>query len=150
MSKIWSNATWNFFHIFAENVNESFYNRNKDICLQIIKTICSILPCPYCKAHATHYMKNITIQHLPTKTHFRNMLFTFHNSVNSRLHKPKFLIQNLTRYKGIDIVRAVDIMCFEMKRYDHPGFFSLTMLKPDYKVLDNIQNSIKKHKRFFL
>lgn len=150
MSKIWSHPTWKFFHIFAENVNESFYNRNKDICLQIIKTICGILPCPYCKSHASNYMKHIHIQHLPTKKHFIDMLLTFHNKVNSRLHKPQFPKKNLIQYKGLDIVRAVDIMCHKLKSFDHQGLFKMKVLASDYSVLDNIQNSIRKHKRFFL
>ena len=75
MSKKWSHPTWAFFHTFGEKVDESFYNRNRDICLRIIKTICGLLPCPVCRVHAMRYMKRINVQHLPTKEHFKTMLF---------------------------------------------------------------------------
>ena len=104
MSKKWSHPTWAFFHTFAEKVEESFYNRNRDICLQIIKTICNLLPCPICRVHATRYMQKINIQQLPTKEHFKNMLFNFHNDVNRRLRKSSFPKDRLILYKKRNII----------------------------------------------
>ena len=152
MSKIWSNPTWTFFHVFAEKVSEQFYNRNRDICLQIIKSICNLLPCPVCRVHATNYMRRINIRQLNTKNNFKRMLFVFHNHVNRRLRKPLFKEHELIKYKDIDIFTSVDLMSVEIKRFNkNPGsLFSIHLIQSDLKMLNNIRSSIYKHKRFFL
>ena len=150
MSKIWSNPTWAFFHTFAEKVDESFYNRNRDICLQIIKTICNILPCPICRVHATNYMKKIKIQQLRTKNDFRMMLFKFHNQVNRRLRKPSFNAKDLGKYKVYAIKNSINLMHYELQRFQKgSGLFAINLTRPDLTMLDNIKTSIHKYERFF-
>ena len=149
MSKRWSHPTWAFFHTFGEKVDESFYNRNRDICLQIIKTICGLLPCPVCRVHATRYMKRINIQQLPTKEHFKNMLFKFHNDVNKRLRKSLFPKDNLVLYKKRNIIHLIDLMCKEIKSFYKTNMFHMSITSPDFTMLNNIQRSIHKYDRFF-
>ena len=83
MSEKWSIPTWTFFHTLAELINNTFYINNTGTILNLIKKICSNLPCPECRAHASLYMNRIRIDNVKTKEDFRMMLFTFHNSVNS-------------------------------------------------------------------
>ena len=149
MSKRWSHPTWAFFHTFGEKVEESFYNRNRDICLQIIKTICGLLPCPVCRVHATRYMKRINIQQLPTKEHFKNMLFNFHNDVNRRLRKSKFPKGRLVLYQKRNVIHLIDMMCKEIKSYYKTNMFHMSITSPDFTMLNNIQTSIHKYVRFF-
>lgn len=150
MSRIWSNPTWMFFHTFAEKVDINFYNRNKDICLMIIKSVCEVLPCMVCRVHATRYMRNITIKTVPTKRLFRKMLLDFHNFVNRRLRKRQYPERALVKYRNMKLASVLDLMCYEIKRYYvAPGPIRFSLTAPDFKVLDNIQLSIKKHMRFF-
>ena len=77
------------------------------IILQIIKNICSILPCPDCRLHATHIINNYKFFHLIRKKEdLKNFVFEFHNLVNSRTGKS---IQNkliLEQYKKYDFRKA--------------------------------------------
>ena len=57
MSAFWGTPTWIFLHTFAEKINESFYLNNKLKVMKMIKTICSILPCPACRRDSNEFMK---------------------------------------------------------------------------------------------
>ena len=151
MSRVWSNPTWAFFHIFAEKVNNEFYLKNHDICIKIIKEICNILPCPICRIHATNYIKRINIKSCPNKESFKIMLYNFHNTVNVRLRKPKYPYHLLDKYKNLDLFSMLDNMCIKIKSmYREHGMFKMTLNKTDFSMLDNIQKSIYKYKRYFL
>ena len=97
--KRWAVPTWLFLHTFAEKVNEKFYLRHIVPCLSMIKAICSHLPCPDCRTHATAYMEHLTPWHIRTRSHLQRALFYFHNYVNRRLGKPEFNISQLRNYK---------------------------------------------------
>ena len=114
MSEKWSIPTWTFFHTLAELINNTFYINNTGTILSLIKKICSNLPCPECRAHASLYMNRIRIDNVKTKEDFRMMLFTFHNSVNSRLRKPMFKKENLIKYKNgrLDVIFSLFISGF--------------------------------------
>ena len=98
MSALWGNATWALFHTFAEQIDETFYQRHYPSCLDMFKKICQHLPCPDCCAHATAYLKNIKPVDVNTKAKLRRMFYIFHNRVNQRLHTPLFPEGNLIIY----------------------------------------------------
>lgn len=114
MSEKWSIPTWNFFHTLAEKINNTFYLTNTQTILNLIKRICSNLPCPECRAHASLYMSRISINNVKTKENFKIMLFAFHNIVNSRLGKPLFKKENLIKYKNgrLDVIFSLFISGF--------------------------------------
>ena len=60
MSKSWANPTWFFFHTLIEKIHPNHYLVIKEEVMAYIKKICSMLPCPDCAQHATHYMTQIT------------------------------------------------------------------------------------------
>ena len=99
MSSAWATPVWFFFHGMAEKVHENFYNANRGACLGIVKSICSVLPCPICRKEAEKYINKITVSQVPTKESFKKMIFTFHNAVNRRLHKRIMPESGLRRYK---------------------------------------------------
>ena len=151
MSRIWSHPTWTFFHTFAEKVSNEFYVKNHDICITIIKEICKILPCPVCRIHATNYMKRVSINSCPNKESFKKMLYDFHNIVNSRLRKPKYPPSLLDRYKRVNLLSVMNKMCEKIKvMYREHGMFKTSLTGADFTILDNIQRSIYKHKRYFI
>jgi hypothetical protein len=90
MTKRWGTPTWYFFHSLAEHIDETFYFNNSQMIFNIIKSICSCLPCPDCTQHATQHLKTISINNIRTKAQFKQMLFDFHNKVNIRTGKPIF------------------------------------------------------------
>ena len=100
MSKNWGTPTWNFFHTLAEKIDEDYYKSNYIKIYDIIKKICSNLPCPECTKHAQLYLKRIRPESLKNKEDFKNMLFNFHNEVNKRKRKPIFT--KFALYKDYD------------------------------------------------
>ena len=104
MSKRWGTPTWYFFHTFAEKITENLFKNNRQECLQLLHSICSSLPCPYCKEHAIDYLLKHKFMEIKTKGELKNFFFNFHNEVNKR---KKLNVQNLTildKYKNASMI----------------------------------------------
>jgi len=86
----WGAPTWYLFHTLAEKVREDTFPLIRKELLNIILTICINLPCPECAAHATRYLNNINFDTIVTKQDLKDMLFRFHNSVNTKKNFPLF------------------------------------------------------------
>lgn len=80
----WGEPTWFLFHTLAHKVKEFSFAQVKTELLNIIFLICNNLPCPDCANHATRYLQGINFDAIKTKEQLKEMLFTFHNSVNMR------------------------------------------------------------------
>ena len=102
--EVWGPATWTLLHVLAENVNEFVYPRIVGQMFDIIKRICSALPCPECAQDATIFLSKVRLHELRTKNDFKNMIYMFHNYVNSKKRKPLFNYANLEIYKRYNIV----------------------------------------------
>ena len=102
--ELWGPATWTLFHVLAEKVNEHMYPRIAGQLFDVIKRICSALPCPECAQDATIFLAKIKVHELKTKVDFKNMIYMFHNYVNSKKRKPLFKYINLEVYKRYNIV----------------------------------------------
>ena len=91
----WGQPTWFFLHTLAEKVNEDkFQDVRKDL-LDIVYSICTNLPCPDCSNHAKIYLDKMNFNTIQTKNDFKNMLFIFHNFVNTRKSFPLFSLDEL-------------------------------------------------------
>ena len=86
----WGAPTWYLFHTLAEKVKDESFSIVRKELLNIIITICSNLPCPDCAGHATRYMNGVNLDSIQTKQNLKDLLFRFHNSVNSRKNFPLF------------------------------------------------------------
>ena len=102
--ELWGPATWTLFHVLAEKVNEHMYPRIAGQLFDVIKRICSALPCPECAQDATIFLAKIKVHELKTKMDFKNMIYVFHNYVNTKKRKPLFKYINLEVYKTYNIV----------------------------------------------
>ena len=102
----WGEITWIFLHTIAEKIKEEEYHNERSQLLELIKTVCSNLPCPECKQHAVQYMKRVNVTYIARKIDLKILLFNFHNEVNRRLKKeiPDQII--LERYKQVDMVET--------------------------------------------
>ena len=102
--EIWGPATWTLFHCLAEKVNEHMYPRIAGQLFDIIKRLCSALPCPECAQDATIFLRKIKINELRSKNDFKNMVYMFHNYVNAKKRKPLYKYSDLEIYKKYNIV----------------------------------------------
>jgi Erv1 / Alr family len=102
--EVWGPATWTLFHVLAENVNEFAYPRIVGQIFDVIKRVCSALPCPECAQDATIFLSKVRLHELRTKNDFKNMIYMFHNYVNAKKRKPLFNYANLEIYKRYNIV----------------------------------------------
>jgi len=100
----WGATVWCFFHILSHVIHEKQYPIIKDQLIKHIKVLCSCLPCPICSEHASQYMK--TVRTPETKEGFKQMFIHFHNSVNVRLGKPIFLINEFEKYKTLSLTNT--------------------------------------------
>ena len=149
MSSAWATPVWFFFHGMAEKVHENFYNANRGACLGIVKSICSVLPCPICRKEAEKYISRITVSQVPTKESFKKMIFTFHNAVNRRLHKRIMPESGLRRYKYLKFIKCTRLMCYQMKRFNR-GVFRSHLTASTNRYIDLIENSVRAHIQHFL
>jgi hypothetical protein len=104
--KQWGGPTWSLFHVLAEKIKEEHYpSLYKEIFSQIYQ-ICCLLPCPECAGHAKLFLSKINVENLKTKKDLINMLYVFHNSVNTRTQSPLFKYENLSNYSKTNIISA--------------------------------------------
>jgi hypothetical protein len=81
---LWGKPTWYLLHMMAEKIQEPRFQEIRQEFLNIIFLICSNLPCPTCAVHAKQYLERVRYQWIYTKEQLKQMLFVFHNDVNSR------------------------------------------------------------------
>ena len=146
MSKSWGTPTWYLFHSLAEHIDEEFYKNNADEVCNLIKNICSNLPCEDCRTHAVQYTKT-TLQkrYVPTKNALRQYLFDFHNSVNIRTRKPKFTDYDM--YKRARLKPIIDNFAgiFALNANPVRGFHDQMARKWCIKKLYEFMNSYNKY-----
>jgi len=149
MSKTWANPVWFFFHGMAEKVHEDFFLANRGACLGIVKTICSSLPCPMCRTAAIQHMARISVRDIPTKIHFKKMLFDFHNHVNMKLRNRQFTRKELDIYKRLRFIKCTQIMCYQLRKFNR-GHFNSPSSGSLNTYVDLVERSVKKHIQFFI
>ena len=101
--KYWGEPTWYLFHSIAARINSDFYCENYKEIWEFIKLCCSMLPCPYCRNHAVFYTNQIKLNDVNKKEKLIQVLFNFHNSVNSRIGKKLYLEKDLEKYNKANI-----------------------------------------------
>ena len=105
----WGMPTWILFHTLAEKVDETKYKTHYIAVWNFIKDVCGGLPCPYCMTHASNYVSKIQSHQINTKEKLKNVLFTFHNSVNTRTNKPRETINGLEKYKSANLKKILEL-----------------------------------------
>ena len=104
--KQWGGPIWTLYHVLAEKIKEEHYpSTYREIFSQIYQISC-LLPCNECSAHAKLFLSKINVENLKTKTDLINMLYVFHNSVNTRTQAKMYKYEDLEKYKNINIVSA--------------------------------------------
>ena len=85
----WGPVTWALMHTIVCKVNPKYFKAYKHDLINLIKTICSSLPCEYCASHASRLLKNYNYSIIKTHKDFKRWLWEFHNIINIKLNKPE-------------------------------------------------------------
>jgi hypothetical protein len=101
--EIWGPAVWTLFHTLAEKLNPDAYNQVIPSLFATIVQICRVLPCPECSKDASNFLAKIKLSDYKTKDEFKNMLYLFHNYVNSKKRKPLYNYANMSVYKNMNL-----------------------------------------------
>ena len=96
----WGPPTWLFLHTLAQNIKDSQFSKIKEDIIQSIIFMCRYLPCPTCATHAIQFWNSIDRQRIRNKRDLINVLFMFHNTVNKRVGKPRFIYDSLPLVYG--------------------------------------------------
>jgi hypothetical protein len=88
----------------AEKINEEGFNKISSEMFNWIKRICAYLPCPDCSQHATDFLSKVQMNKISNKNDFKNMLYVFHNVVNTRKTKALFNYSEMEKYKNNNII----------------------------------------------
>ena len=100
----WGEITWIFFHTLSVKISKEHYFKVKHDLFKHIKQVCYCLPCPMCASHASQYISRVNTP--DTKEGFIKFLVDFHNSVNARLNKPIFRLDQVYKYKTVNLSLA--------------------------------------------
>ena len=105
----WGEAIWFLFHTLAEKIKEEHFQSKKYEMINIVKAICTNLPCPKCTDHATAYMKRLNIESIKIKQDWKDFLYKFHNEVNVRKNFVEFPYNELdSKYQNANTVNVIN------------------------------------------
>jgi hypothetical protein len=62
--EVWGPPIWTLFHTLIERINERYYHLIYQQLFNIIKQICTYLPCPECSTDAVIFLSKVKIQTL--------------------------------------------------------------------------------------
>ena len=106
---IWGNATWTFMHTLVHKIKPEYFNKLIGDILALIVRICNTLPCPICKQHAVHYINNVNFKTIKTQEDLKDMLFHFHNNVNSKKNMALFPRSQLdSKYEVSNLIQSIN------------------------------------------
>jgi hypothetical protein len=103
----WGPAVWLLFHTIVEKIKEP---DNTQLCRELfyqIQSICKYLPCPDCASHATKHLANVNILRINNKHDLKQIIFMFHNFVNTHKKKTLFSIEQLDKYGNANLSRVI-------------------------------------------
>ena len=101
---IWGPACWNLFHTLAEKIKEDHFPIIGQQLYSQIVSICQNLPCKDCADHAKLFLSKINPSNLKSKNDLKNLLYIFHNTVNTRKQQNSFKYENLEIYKQNNLI----------------------------------------------
>ena len=142
----WGNITWIFFHTLAEKVSNDKFLEVRDTLIEIIRGICSHLPCPDCSNHASLILRQAYIKNIQTKEHFIEFLRQFHNIVNIKLKKQQMNLDEVSliyKQKNMTIVIQQFFSIYRKQSYNPKLLTNSFHLSQYLKILNSKLVSIK-------
>jgi len=154
--EVWGPAVWTLFHVLVERINENSHPLLFLQLFQMIKRICTFLPCPDCAMDATIFLAKIKVQELKTKHALKNTIYIFHNYVNAKKYKPLFNYSDLNKYKSLNFSFVINNF---FRHYNTRGnmrliaeSFQRQLVVKDLKkwLLTNIRSFIPEQKKIII
>jgi hypothetical protein len=109
----WGPITWFLFHTLAEKIKDEYFHEEKDNILELVRSICCILPCPDCANHAKHTLQQVNFIKIQSKENFKHFFLEFHNLVNIRNNNPVFTYDQLNnKYKHAQLNNIIKQFLF--------------------------------------
>lgn len=145
--QIWGPNIWYFFHALAEKINENKFIENKIHLIELIKIICSNLPCPECSNDAKEIINKTNFNVINTKEDFKKYIFNFHNHVNKKIGNSIFLYEDLDKkYCKINIYSTFNNLIYIFsKNSNNPKLMQSSMIRQNsVNKINNLFNLIKK------
>ena len=137
--KYWGPATWTFFHVLGEKLTND--KLVKPI-IELIKQICSCLPCPVCREHSTLILKNYSLyDKINTIKDLKRFIWEFHNQVNKKLGKQLYKFDDLIKYKQYNLLSILTIWL---------KYFNIFLKDVKLYSIKNKINTIKKTTQQFI
>jgi hypothetical protein len=147
-SMIWGMPTWYLFHTLAEKVKDEHFEEIRVELLDIISSICNILPCPICRDHAKEYLKQINFHAITNRDKLKWMLFEFHNIVNRKKDIPSFPFEGLQKYETANLKSIIYhfMHVYSLKSYN-VKFIADEIYKNN--ILQKIKGWLQTHVQYF-
>ena len=146
--EVWGPAIWTLFHTLAEKINPDAYSQVSPSMFNIIVQICKFLPCPDCSRDASIFLAKIKLSDYRNKTEFKNMLYLFHNYVNSKKRKPLYNYANMNKYENINLIYVINNF---ISKYNTKG--NMKLLTETFQrsfVIKNFINWFNIYKKAFI
>ena len=103
----WGTPVWILVHFICEFIDVNYFNNHKMQVFNILKTLCSNVPCPVCSKHASNYLNKINPRLINTKDKLRIFFFNFHNHTNKNSKSPQFMWSDLKKYRNVRINNVI-------------------------------------------
>ena len=116
--ELWGRSTWILLHTLAEKVKEEHFLQIRNELFGMFLNLFANLPCPDCKQHALQFWRNVSMQKIMTKQQLIDVLWVFHNSVNSRTRHKQYKKTDLYAYK---ILKLYDVFKIFIKHFNTRG-----------------------------
>ena len=114
--KPWGRITWYFIHTFCERINPQFFMAKKSECFALLTNVCSMIPCPTCRNHATEYLKKNPLNRIVrNKEDLKEYFYRFHNkaTLNGNPGARAEDISVMDMYKKANFKRIIDAFSAE-------------------------------------
>ena len=106
--KIWGNAVWYLFHTLVYKIKSADDSGLKEL-FGHIASISKNLPCPECSEHASLFLSRVNINVVTSsRENMIAFLFEFHNSVNKKIGKPIYLLEDLKKYSLANTINIIN------------------------------------------
>lgn len=143
----WGPSIWTLFHTLIEKSKEESYGIIGSQLYSFIYKICMSLPCETCTQHAKNFLSKVNVAQLKTKTDLKNLIYVFHNAVNSRKQMPLYKYSDLEIYKTKNVINTFNEFA---RNYHTNGNMKLISENFHRKlILSNMKKWLMQNIRYF-
>lgn len=145
----WGKPIWTFFHTMAQKMNDEHFHLIIGGFMQMITSICSVLPCPVCSKHAIEYLNSKNTHNIRSKQELIQFFHAFHNSVNERKGYPIFPLDSVvSTYENANTYAVIKEFMFHFEDHNR----SAKLIVDDFmrrRIVPQVKTWINTNIRYF-